>query len=282
MTRSRASERAKRAPSRFSDVVEIDPPPHKRQKPVTSSRSKPLSKPKENLKKPARKMNGPKRASNALKTAAPGINPLQMTTVLINVVKNKEVISISSGESEDIVASDEPLEPLDESRSSTPESKSKALKSITASLVVSQGKIPRLQNSFKTVLLDLTVDYDDFLDFLLVKTKKKLGSKASMVTVGDLAIKYNWWAGREPKAIPSLCDIEDADDFERITTFVPNMLMSGLRDKVAKSRSKIDDMVLLLYVMVSSSVLEDTEGPLNGNPSPSRQVNTLYCNISNC
>ena len=107
-------------------------------------------------------------------------------------------------------SSQEPIE----IRSPSPNIDLIQFKSISTNISISQGRIPRIQGSSKTVKTDLTLDFDEYVDILLAKTKKKLGAKAAMLTVEDLTVKYNWWLGKEPKGIPQLYDLDDEDDFE--------------------------------------------------------------------
>jgi hypothetical protein len=51
---------------------------------------------------------------------------------------------------------------------------------------------------------------------MLDKAVKKLGTRAAGIGPEDLTVKYNWWSGKEPKKIPQLYDLDDADDFEGI------------------------------------------------------------------
>jgi hypothetical protein len=91
---------------------------------------------------------------------------------------------------------------------------------VSTTIIVSQGRVPRLQNSSKTTKADLNASFDEFLDFLLEKSKRKLGNKGAMVTVDDLTVKYNWWSGKmEPKKIPALYDLEEEDDFDSMLNF---------------------------------------------------------------
>lgn len=107
-----------------------------------------------------------------------------------------------------------------QSRTPSPDIDADLLMQVPATITVSQGRVPRPQNTSKIVRADLSTDFDEFLDFLLQKSKKKLGNKAHMLTVDDLTVKYNWWSGKsEPKKIPQLYDLEEEDDFDSILYF---------------------------------------------------------------
>ena len=144
-----------------------------------------------------------------------------MSSKLTILEKSTEVSTLSSGDlGENVAESDlSPSESI-QSRTPTPDFDADLLMHISTTIIVSQGRVPRLQNSSKTTKADLSTNFDDFLHFLLEKSKRKLGNKGAMVTVGDLTVKYNWWSGKtEPKKIPQLYDLEEEDDFESMLNF---------------------------------------------------------------
>ena len=91
---------------------------------------------------------------------------------------------------------------------------------VPTNITVCQGRVPHLQGTSKTVKADISSVFEEFLDFVLQISKKKLGNKAPLLELSDLTVKYNWWCGKsEPKKLPQLYDLEDEDDFDSIPFF---------------------------------------------------------------
>ena len=103
----------------------------------------------------------------------------------MNIGNSEDIISISSS---DGIEGKEFSKELKRQCSSSPDIEQDQLKSISTNISISQGRIPRVQGSSKTVKMDLTLSFDEYIDILLTKSKKKLSNKAAMLIVEDLTI----------------------------------------------------------------------------------------------